>query len=84
MPPSIHLAMAQRGLVVRSDSGDMGQRLVALLREHPEGLPPTAIRTLLGVDTSLADTGLGMLRSGLVQRVGPGRYGAVAPSRNDR
>jgi hypothetical protein len=51
----------------------MCQRLVALLREHPEGLPPTAIRTLLGVDTRLAETGLGMLRSGLMSRVERGK-----------
>jgi len=76
--------MAQRGLVVRSDSGDMCQRMVALLREHPEGLPPTEIRTLLGVDTSLADTGLGMLRYRLVQRVGRGRYVAAEPSRHNQ
>ena len=70
--------------MVRSDSGDMCQRMVALLREHPEGLPPTEIRTLLGVDTSLADTGLGMLRYRLVQRVGRGRYVAAEPSRHNQ
>src|SRR5215470_14742067 len=57
--------------------GDMRRRIVALLREHPEGLTPAEIRTLLGVDRSLADTCLGMLRYGLVQRVGRGRYRAA-------
>ena len=32
--------------------GDMRRRIVALLREHPEGLTPAEMRTLLGVDRS--------------------------------
>jgi hypothetical protein len=63
---------------------EMRRRIVVLLQEHPEGLTPAEIRTLLGVDKSLADTCLGMLRYGLVQRVGRGRYVAADPSRNDR
>jgi hypothetical protein len=54
--------------------GAMRRRIVALLQDHPEGLTPAEIRSLLGVDKSLADTCLGMLRYGLVQRVGRGRY----------
>jgi hypothetical protein len=50
--------------------GDMRQRIVALLQDHPEGLTPAEMRDLLGVERSLADTCLGMLRYGLVQRVG--------------
>jgi hypothetical protein len=57
--------------------GDMRRRIVALLQDHPEGLTPAEIRTRLGVDKSLADTCLGMLRYGLVQRVGRGRYVAA-------
>jgi AcrR family transcriptional regulator len=64
-----------------SHSGDprgaMRRRIVALLQEHPEGLTPAEIRTLLGVERSLADTCLGMRRYGLVQRVGRGRYVAA-------
>jgi hypothetical protein len=63
--------------------GDMRRRIVALLHEHPEGLTPAEMRTLLGMDKSLADTCLGMLRYGLVQRVGQGRYVAAEPSQND-
>jgi predicted transcriptional regulator of viral defense system len=59
----------------------MRRRIVALLQEHPEGLTPREIRDRLGVDRSLADTCLGMLRYGLVQRVGQGRYVAAEPSR---
>ena len=55
----------------------MRERIIALLREHPEGLAPAEIARHLGVDHSLADTCLGMRRDGLVQRVGPGRYVAV-------
>jgi hypothetical protein len=64
--------------------GAMRRRIVALLQEHPEGLTPAEMRPLLGVDKSLADTCLGMLRYGLVQRVERGRYVAAAPSRNER
>jgi hypothetical protein len=52
----------------------MRRRIAALLQAHPEGLTPTEIRTRLGVDRRLSDTCLGMLRDGLVQRVGRGRY----------
>jgi hypothetical protein len=64
--------------------GEMRRRIVALLQDHPEGLTPAEMRPLLGVDRSLADTCLGMLRYGLVQRVGRGRYVAAAPSKNER
>ena len=57
--------------------GDMRRRIMALLQDHPEGLTPAEMRTQLGVDKSLADTCLGMLRYGLVQRVGRGRYVAA-------
>ena len=54
--------------------GAMRRRIVALLQEHPEGLTPADMRTRLGVDKNLADTCLGMLRYGLLQRVERGRY----------
>jgi hypothetical protein len=57
--------------------GTMRRRIVALLQDHPEGLTPAEIRTRLGVDRRLADTCLGMLRDGLLQRVGRGRYVAL-------
>ena len=44
--------------------GAMGRRIVALLQDHPDGLTPAEMRTLLGVERSLADTCLGMLRYG--------------------
>ena len=54
--------------------GDMRRRIVALLQDYPEGLTPAEMRTLLGVDKSLADTCLGMLRYSLLRRVERGRY----------
>jgi hypothetical protein len=61
----------------------MRRRIVALPRDHPEGLTPAEIRELLGVERSLADTLLGMLRYRLVRRVDRGRYGAGTPPRPD-
>jgi hypothetical protein len=58
--------------------GVMRRRIVTLLQAHPEGLTPAEMQTLLGVDRSLADTCLGMLRYGLVHRVERGRYVAAA------
>jgi hypothetical protein len=58
----------------RPQRGAMRRRIVALLQDHPEGLTPAEMRTLLGVNKSLADTCLGMLRYGLLQRVEHGRY----------
>jgi hypothetical protein len=64
--------------------GEMRQRIVALLREYPEGLSPVQVRELLGVDKNLADTCFAMARDGLLRRVGHGLYVAAAPSRNER
>ena len=63
--------------------GAMRRRIVALPQEHPEGLTPAEMRTLLGVERSLADMCLGMLRYRLVQRVGRGRYVRVQPPRTN-
>jgi hypothetical protein len=54
--------------------GDMRRRIVALLREHPEGLSPVQTRRLLGVDKDLGPTMKAMARDGLLQRVETGRY----------
>jgi hypothetical protein len=63
--------------------GEMRRRIVALLQDHPEGLTPAEMRNLLGVDKSLADTCLGMLRYGMLRRVERGRYVATAPATHD-
>jgi len=55
--------------------GAARQRILALLREYPEGLTATELRVFLRADRSLSDTCAGMLRDGLLRRVGRGRYG---------
>jgi len=52
----------------------MRRRIVVLLQAHPEGLSTAEMRAMLGVERSLADTCLGMLKYGLVRRVERGRY----------
>jgi hypothetical protein len=50
------------------------QRILALLREYPEGLTPAEMRVLLRADRRLANTCTGMFKQGLLRRVGRGRY----------
>jgi hypothetical protein len=57
----------------------MRKRIVALLREHSEGLTPAEMAEWLGVDRSLVDTCQGMLRYGLLRRMERGRYVAATP-----
>jgi hypothetical protein len=59
--------------------GDMRRRIVALLREHPQGLTPTEMRAYLQADKPLAHTCTGMQRDGLLRRVGYGRYTLPSP-----
>jgi hypothetical protein len=54
--------------------GEMRQRIVALVREHPEGLSPAEARRLLGVDKDLGSTMKAMARDGILQRIEIGRY----------
>ncbi len=73
-PPAREPAVAHPAGPLEDPRGAMRRRIVALLQDHPAGLTPAEIRDLLGVDRSLADTCLGMLRYGLLQRVERGRY----------
>jgi hypothetical protein len=57
--------------------GAARQRILALLREYPEGLTAAELRVLLGAEQSLTDTCAGMFKSGLLRRVGRGRYVAA-------
>jgi hypothetical protein len=52
----------------------MRRQILALLHDHPEGLTPAAMRTLLGATKRLAQTCLAMRRDGLRRRVHRGRY----------
>src|SRR5262245_62145414 len=63
--------------------GEMRRRIVALLQEYPEGLTTGELRELVGVDHSLADTCLGMLRYGLLTRLERGTYTAAQPSHHE-
>src|SRR5712691_3943323 len=53
--------------------GAARQRILALLREYPEGLTGAELRVLLGAEKSLTDTCAGMFKNGLLRRVGRGR-----------
>src|SRR5689334_13648631 len=68
---------------LRGARGARRRRIVARLQEHPEGLMPAAMRTVLGVDKRMADTCLGLQRSGLLQRVGRGTEMAAGAGRHD-
>jgi len=50
------------------------QQIVAVLREHPEGLAPKTVQTLLQVDKDVRSTMKGMVHSGLLTRLAAGRY----------
>jgi hypothetical protein len=52
----------------------MRRRILTLVREHPEGLTPAEMRTLLRASKRLANTCIAMRRDGLRRRVGRGRY----------
>ena len=57
--------------------GDMRQRIVALLRDYPDGLSPAQTRQRLGVEKDLGSTMKATLRDGLLRRLEPGRYVAL-------
>jgi hypothetical protein len=52
--------------------GTVRQRILAVLREYPEGLTAPEPRVLLRADRSLSDTCAGMFKQGLLRRVGRG------------
>ena len=57
----------------------MRRRIIEVLQSHPEGLTSAQLQIALGVERSLTDTCLGMLRYGLLRRVERGRYVAAEP-----
>ena len=60
--------------------GAARQRILALLREYPEGLTAAELRVLLRAGKSLSNTCAGMFKNGLLRRVGRGRYVANDPA----
>jgi hypothetical protein len=55
--------------------GAIRRRIVELLRDYPEGLSGHQTREFLGVEKDLRPTMKGMVRDGLIRRVGKGLYG---------
>jgi excisionase family DNA binding protein len=54
--------------------GEIRRRIVALLREHPDGVSPAQVRQSLGLEKYLGSTMKVMARDGLLRRVAMGRY----------
>ena len=54
------------------------QQIVAVVRQHPEGIAPRDVRTLLAVDHDVRSTMKGMVRSGILTRREAGRYVVAA------
>jgi len=54
--------------------GGLRQQIVAVLWEHPEGLSPKAVQTLLQSDKDVRSTMKGMVYRGLLTRLAAGRY----------
>ena len=67
-------ALPARGVAPFPTRGAARQRILALLREYPEGLTAVELRVLLGAEKSLTDTCAGMYKNELLWRVGRGRY----------
>ena len=60
--------------LARPPRSGLRQQIVAVLQQHPEGLAPQAVRTLLQVDREVRSTMKGMVRSGILTRLAAGRY----------
>src|SRR6266487_1609593 len=78
-PPSHDVVPVSEPLPSRST---VRQRILAMLREYPEGLTAAELRVLLRADRSLTDTCAGMFKNGLLRRVGRGRY-VITPPQQD-
>jgi hypothetical protein len=71
--PSVAVTPAPRAAAPPPLQG-LRQQIVTALRQHPEGLAPKAVQTLLQVDQDVRSTMKGMVRSGLLTRLAAGRY----------
>ena len=54
------------------------QQIVEVVRQHPEGMAPRDVRTLLAVDHDVRSTMKGLVRSGILTRRAAGRYVVAA------
>ena len=78
VPLPAGLPAAAPGPAPQPPLSGLRQQIVAVLREHPEGLSPQAVRRLLQVEKDVRSTMKGMVRSGLLTRLEAGRYVVAA------
>jgi excisionase family DNA binding protein len=64
--------------LARPPLSGLRQQIVAVVRQHPEGIAPRDVRTLLAVDHDVRSTMKGMVRSGILTRREAGRYVVAA------
>ena len=72
-PAPVRPAAGPRPLARPPLSG-LRQQIVAVVRQHPEGIAPRDVRTLLAVDHEVRSTMKGLVRSGILTRREAGRY----------
>jgi excisionase family DNA binding protein len=75
--PAVVPAAASRP-PARPPLSGLRQQIVAVVRQHPEGMAPRDVRTLLAVDHDVRSTMKGMVRSGILTRRAAGRYVVAA------
>lgn len=73
-PPTASPPAPRAPVIDEPPRGAMRRRIVALLREHPDGLSPVQTRQRLGLAKDLGSTMKAMERDGLLQRVKTGWY----------
>jgi len=77
-PPAPVLPAAGPRPLARPPLSGLRQQIVAVVRQHPEGIAPRDVRTLLAVDHDVRSTMKGLVRSGLLTRRAAGRYVVAA------
>ena len=73
-PPTASPPTPRAPVMDEAPRGEIRRRIVALLRDHPEGLSPSQTRRLLAIDKDLGSTMKAMARDGLRRRVDTGLY----------
>ena len=75
--PAVGPAAAARP-PARPPLSGLRQQIVAVVRQHPEGIAPRDVQTLLAVDHDVRSTMKGLVRSGILTRRAAGRYVVAA------
>ena len=73
-PAAVPLPGPRAPVIDDAPRGEIRRRIVALLRDHLEGLSPVQTRQLLKLEKDLGSTMKAMARDGLLRRVAMGRY----------